>query len=47
MRKFIIGFMIGLILGGTCAWAATGITLRNGSGDEVGTTTNPLVVATP
>lgn len=44
MKKFIVGLLIGLTLGGGIAWAASRVSLQNGAGLEVGTTSNPLYV---
>jgi hypothetical protein len=44
MKNLFIGFIIGLILGGGIAWAATRAVLQSGSGEELGTTTNPLYI---
>ena len=44
MRNFIVGLMIGLLLGGGIAWAATRAVLQGGNGQELGTAANPLQV---
>lgn len=44
MRNFVIGMIIGTLLGGTLAWAATRVTLQSGNGAELGTTSNPLFI---
>ena len=45
MKKFILGLIIGLLLGGSLVWAAGRITLEDGRGAEIGTTANPLVIS--
>lgn len=43
MKKLIIGFMLGLIFGSvTLVYAASRFVLVNGSGVELGTSTNPI-----
>ena len=44
MRNFILGFILGSIVFGTLAWAATRATLEGGNGVELGTTANPIIV---
>jgi hypothetical protein len=44
MRNLVIGFIIGMILGGSIAYAATRATLQNGSGVEIGTATSPIYI---
>jgi len=48
MRKFIFGVIIGALLGGGIAWAATfNIILISGTtGRETGTIANPLFIRT-
>lgn len=47
MNKFIIGFVIGLILGASVtAYAAAHYVWVNGNGVELGTATNPVYVTT-
>ena len=47
MRKYIIGFIIGTIIGGGSVWAfgAVGIWLQDNNGNIVGSTANPIQVA--
>jgi|GEM_PF-2144369 len=40
---FIVGVLVGMSLVGV-AWAAAGLVLVNGSGVEIGTDANPLIV---
>jgi len=44
MKKYIIGFIAGLILGGGVAIAAQGLVLQSGNGRELGTTANPMYI---
>jgi len=45
MRNFIFGLLIGLVLGGGIAWAATVyISLQDASGTEFGTESNPIYI---
>ena len=44
MRNFIIGLIVGLIIGGGVCWAAMRVSLQDGTGNEVGTTSNPLYI---
>lgn len=47
MRKYIIGFIIGLVIGGGSVWASNMyIVLQDSSGHNVGTVSNPLYVTT-
>lgn len=46
MRNFIIGLIVGIMLCGSFAYAASRIVLVNGSGNELGTSANPLIVRT-
>ena len=43
-RDIIVGIIIGMMLGGTIAYAATRAVLEDGSGNELGTATNPIYV---
>ncbi len=43
-KYIVIGIIIGALIGMPLAWAASRITLQNGSGEEVGTAANPLIV---
>jgi len=43
-KPFLIGLIAGLLLGSGIAWAASRITLVNGSGNEIGITGSPLYV---
>jgi len=43
MRKYIIGFIIGLVLGAAISsYAAARYVLVQGNGTEIGTTANPI-----
>jgi len=45
MKNFVIGLIIGLMLGGGVTWAAaTRVSLQNGAGAEIGTQTSPVYV---
>lgn len=45
MRGLIIGIIIGMLVGGGVAWAVSNrINLQTGSGQQLGTTANPLYV---
>lgn len=44
MRNFIMGLIVGILLGGGVAWAAMRVSLQDGTGNEVGTTSNPLYI---
>ena len=44
MKNFCLGFIIGGIILGGVAFAASRMTLQNGAGEEVGTTANPLTI---
>ena len=43
IKSLVVGIIIGVTIVGI-AWAAQGIVLVNGSGNEVGTTASPLYV---
>ena len=42
MKKLIIAFVLGFTLGGGLCWAAMSVTLVDGIGNALGTTSNPL-----
>lgn len=44
MRNLVIGIVIGFLLGGTFAWAATEFYLVSANGTPVGTASNPINV---
>lgn len=44
MRNLIVGILIGLVLGGTLAWAALEINITDGRGNILGIQSNPLKV---
>ena len=49
MRRFkdiLLGILIGAMVFAPLAWAASRITLVNGSGVEMGTSASPLIVKT-
>lgn len=48
MRKIIIGFFIGLILGGGSVWAYgyLNVHLQDANGNDFGSTANPIYVTT-
>lgn len=47
MKKYIIGFIVGIIIGGGSVWAANMyIVLQDSAGNVQGTTGNPLYVTT-
>ncbi len=44
-KYIFIGILIGMLIGGSIAWAASRIVMVSGaSGAELGTATNPLIV---
>jgi hypothetical protein len=45
MKRFILGLVIGLVIGGGVAFAASRIVLVNGTGNEIGNTSNPVYVS--
>lgn len=46
--KFItIGIIVGFLLGGTLAWAATRLCIVDDNNNVLGTTANPLYVISP
>ena len=45
MKKFLVGFLLGMLLGGGIAWAATRAVLQDGNGNELGTAANPLYIS--
>ena len=44
IRQFLLGVLVGMMLGIPIAWAAQGLTLVSGNGTELGTTSNPVYV---
>jgi type III secretory pathway component EscT len=46
MKKYIIGFIVGMIIGGGSAWAfgAMGIWIQDNNGNLMGTASNPLYI---
>ena len=46
MKKFIAGLIVGIVLGGGIAWAASSIRWVDNSGVLVGTSSNPVYVQT-
>ena len=44
MKNFIIGLIIGLVLGGSLAWAAGSIIWVDDSGKAMGTESNPIYI---
>ena len=44
LQGIIIGVLAGMLLGGTVVYAASRATLVSGNGNELGTTSNPIVV---
>lgn len=47
MKNFIIGLIVGVMIGGGMAWAAVRIQLDGGNGNILGTTASPLYVQSP
>ena len=43
-KERIIGFIFGIIFFSTIAYAAQSVTWRNGGGNDVGTSANPIVI---
>jgi hypothetical protein len=44
MKKFLIGIIIGMLIAAPIAYAAGRMVWVNGSGNEVGTESNPLYI---
>ena len=45
MKNFVIGVLVGLILGGGIAWAySVGVTLQDSTGNVTGTSSNPIYI---
>jgi len=44
IKQFLIGLLIGMMMGIPLVLAAQGLTLQTGGGTETGTTANPLKV---
>ena len=44
MKKLVIGVLIGMLMGVSLGWAANRVVLVKGTGEEIGTTTNPVYI---
>ena len=44
IKQFLLGMLVGMLIGIPMVLAAQGITLQKGTGEEIGTTDNPMVV---
>lgn len=44
MRNFFIGVMLGMLVGGGIAWAASSIVWVNDAGQAMGTASNPIYI---
>lgn len=44
MKNFILGVIVGLLVGGGIAYAAGRVILINTAGAHIGTTSNPLYI---
>ena len=44
MQGLLIGILLGMLVGGGAVYAATRAVLQDGSGNELGTATNPIYI---